>query len=171
MRPRLPSSIRSPRLIPRLPYFFAILTTSLRLLRTNCSLAHWSFSSVTSLPNERSSSALSSDASSISFRYSFMVTSNAIAHSRPAKNLSAQAIRANCGSTLPPFYRTFGSLPETNLFEVSVKYASGFTTLKFFPSHLTRRVADFSRGLYHTVGYRVSNGGLAHKIPSRPLAY
>jgi len=95
-----------------------------------------------------------------------MVTSNAIAHSRPAKNLSAPAIRANCGSTLPPFYRTFGSLPETNLFEVSVKYASGFTTLRFFPSHLTKRVADFSRGLYHTVGYRVSNGVLAHKIPA-----
>ena len=76
-----------------------------------------------------------------------------MAHSRPAESLSAPAIRANCGSNLPPFYRTLGSLPETNLFEVSVKYACEFTTLKFFlptsPSELltsnTARAAYWPR--------------------------
>ena len=132
MRPRLPSSIKSPRLIPRRLNFFAMLTTSLRLLRTNCSLACWSFSSATSLPNERSCSAFNSGDSSISFRYSLMVASNTMSHSpaRP-KSLSTPVIRANCTSTLPPIYRTLGSLPQIKLFEISVKYACGLTTLKF----------------------------------------
>jgi hypothetical protein len=73
-----------------LPYFFAILTTSLRLLRTNWSLAQGSFSSVISLPKECSSSIVSREASSISFRYSFMVASNAIAASRPAEVFGLQ---------------------------------------------------------------------------------
>ena len=36
---------------------------------------------------------------------------------------------------LSPFYGTMASVPETNSFEVSVKYARGFTTLGIFPLH------------------------------------
>ena len=131
-RPRLPSSIKSPSVNPRHGNFFAILTTSLRLLRTSLSLASGSCWSMISSARYFSSSQLSSGDSSISLRYSLMVASNAMVHS-PAqpKSLSTPAIRAIWTSTLLPFYRTLSSMHQIKLFEISVKYACGFTTLKF----------------------------------------
>ena len=81
MSPRFPSSMRSARLIPRSAYFLAMLTTSLRLLRTSCSLAQGSFFSMTSLLSSHSCSQVSSEASSISLRYPFNVASKIMAYS------------------------------------------------------------------------------------------
>jgi len=63
-----------------------------------------------------------------------MVISNAIAHSRPAERPFGSGHKGKLWFDLISLLLDPRLPAKKNLFEVSVKYAWGFTTLKIFPS-------------------------------------